>query len=146
MIGLEELRERVVGRALPGGTYRAEGYEGWLGADAMLAPPTGDELHPIFIFHAAVRGVGYSIGELFELLDCPMADGPMLGEMDIIQSRALRAGEAFEVSPTITAVERKRGRSGTFDLVTAEVRIVDAAGDDAATLRNTYVCPRREGR
>ena len=100
----------------------------------------------MMVFHATVRAVAYTIEELFALLDCPMEDGPMLGGMDLTQDRPLRVGASYEVRPTITGVERKSGRSGTFDLVATrfDVREAGAADDDiAATLVNTYVCPRR---
>ena len=148
MITVEALREKVVGRELDGGTWTPEHYEAFLAAECMLAPPPepGGELHPMMVFHATVRAVAYTIEELFALLDCPMEDGPMLGGMDLTQDRPLRVGATYEVRPTITGVERKSGRSGTFDLVATrfDVREAGAADDDiAATLVNTYVCPRR---
>ena len=144
MIGLDELRDRVLGRGLEGGTWTPLDYEAWLAADAMLAPPPQDgEMHPMMVFHATVRAVAYTIGELFELFDCPLEDGPMLGEMDLHQQRPLRVGETYAVQPTIVDVTRKEGRSGTFDLIATEFVVRGEDSEPAATLRNTYVCPRR---
>ena len=146
MIDLEDLRSRVVGRELEGGTWTPEHHEAWLAADVMrTAPPEpGDQLHPMMVFHATVRAVGYTIAELFALLDCPMEDGPMLGAMDLTQHEPLRSGRSYSVHPRIESVERKHGRSGTFDLVATRFDVRDEAdGTTAAVLTNTYVCPRR---
>jgi hydroxyacyl-ACP dehydratase HTD2-like protein with hotdog domain len=97
----------------------------------------------MMVFHATVRAVAYTIGELFELFDCPLEDGPMLGEMDLHQHRPLQVGETYAVQPTIVDVVRKEGRSGTFDLIATEFVVRGDDGEAAATLRNTYVCPRR---
>lgn len=144
MTSLEELRARLVGLDLAGGQWTPEDYEAWLAADAMGAVMSGDgQLHPMMVFHATVRGVGYSIGELFELFECPMSDGPMLGGMDLQHHRPLRVGTTYAVRPRIVSVDRKSGRTGTFDLIATEFVVSEPDGTVAATLRNTYVCPRR---
>jgi len=144
VIDLEDLRTRLVGRELAGGEWTPEGYEAWLAADAMGSPPPDDgTLHPMMVFHATVRAVDYTIGELFELFECPMEDGPMLGEMDLHHHRPLRVGTTYAVRPRIVSVDRKSGRSGTFDLIATEFAVAEPDGTVAATLRNTYVCPRR---
>ena len=66
-----------------------------------------------------------------------------IGEMDLRQHRPLQVGETYAVQPTIVDVVRKEGRSGTFDLIATEFVVRGDDGEPAATLRNTYVCPRR---
>ena len=67
----------------------------------------------------------------------------MLGEMDLHHHRPLRVGTTYAVRPRIVSVDRKSGRSGTFDLIATEFAVAEPDGTVAATLRNTYVCPRR---
>lgn len=142
---LGALRDRLVGRELPVGAYTVRPFEAWLTADAMLAPPpSGDRLHPMHVFLASLQGVGYSIQDLFDLVECRLEDGPMIGAMDLRQDRALRVGETLTVRSRITDVERKHGRSGVFDRMTIEITVEDSAGDLVGRVENIFIYPRPE--
>jgi acyl dehydratase len=144
VIDIDELRADLLGRALPAGAFRVPPHEAWLTADALGSPPLPDGvLHPMYVWYASMRGVGYTIEELFELVGSTAADGPMLGETDITHLRALRVGEELRVSATIADLVRKQGRSGTFDLLRLSIEVRD--GDDllVGTVVNTIVFPRR---
>jgi hypothetical protein len=119
-------------RKLPGGTYV-------ISADAArrLDAIVGGDAGPLWAFVAATGGLGVSIAELFALVDCDMADGPMLGEWEVELARPLEIEREYRVAAEIVSMERKHGRSGTFDLLR-----VRAALDDAATCTMTYVVPR----
>lgn len=144
MIDLDELRRRLVGLELPVGTYRVPPHEAWLTADAFGSPPLPDgSLHPMFVFLASLAGVGYDIPHLWDLAGVTTDDGPMIGEMDLEQHRALRVDEVLTVHSTITDVVRKQGASGTFDALTVEVRLVDESGATVGRVRNTHIYPRR---
>lgn len=142
---LKSLRERLVGRDLPVGSWTVSGYEAWLTADAMMAPPPADDrLHPMHVFLASVQGAGYSIQDLFDLVDCRVEDGPMIGAMDLYQHRPLRVNEPMTVRSRILEIERKRGRSGVFDRLTIEITVEDADGDAVGRVENIFIYPRPE--
>ncbi len=143
--GIETLRARLVGRELPVGSYTVSGYEAWLTADAMLAPPPADDrLHPMHVFLASLQGVGYSIQDLFDLVACRLEDGPMIGAMDLRQHRAMRVGEHLAVRSRILDIERKHGRSGVFDRMTIEITVEDAEGETVGRIQNVFIYPRPE--
>jgi hypothetical protein len=143
-VDVEVLRDRLVGRELETGSYTVAPHEAWLTADCIHAPPVADRaLHPVHVFLSSLVGVGYAIGDLLDLAEVRPEDGPMLGETEVTQRRALRVGEPLTVTSTIAEVVRKRGRSGVFDLVTVEVALHDATSAPVGTVRNTYVYPRR---
>ncbi len=146
MIELEDLRERLLGAELPVGTYRVRPYEAWLTADCLGTTTTGEGLHPIHVFLSTLVGVGYEIGELWDLVGATAEDGPMIGETDLEQVRPLRADETLTVRSTITDIVRKEGGSGTFDIVTVEITLTDADGHRVGRVANAYIYPRRTPR
>lgn len=142
---LVTLRNRLVGRDLPVGSWTVSGYEAWLTADAMLAPPPSDDrLHPLHVFLASLQGVGYSIQDLFDLVECRLEDGPMIGAMELHQQRAMRIGEQLTVRSRILDIERKHGRSGVFDRLTIEISVEDTDGHTVGRVENIFVYPRPE--
>lgn len=145
MIPIEELQERLVGLELPSGTVTFEAYEAWIVHRTIDAPPAPEELlHPAFVFYAGLRGAGYPIGHLFELVACPPEDGPMIGEMDLRQHRSARVDEELHVASRIVSIDRKSGRSGTFDVMRVRIEVTGADRDPVGTLDNVFVYPRRE--
>ncbi|MTD13413.1 hypothetical protein GIS00_05575 [Nakamurella sp. YIM 132087] len=148
MIGIDELRAELLATELPDGEFRIEGYESWLFTDCTAATPdvrsalAPGTAHPMLMFVAGMRGVGYTVEGLFALAHCAMEDGPMIAGTDVRQLRGLRVGETVTVSSRITAVDRKSGRSGTFDLLTVEHGITAADGEPVGTLVDTLMCPR----
>jgi acyl dehydratase len=141
---LADLRARLVGLELPEGRFRVLEHEAWLHADALGSPalPEGI-LHPMYVFNAALSGLGIGIEELFGMAGVAMDEGPMGGEMDMRQLRPLRVGEPLTVRGRIVRLDRKHGASGTFDLMTAELTLTDAAGEVVGIVTNGYVLPRR---
>ena len=119
--------------ALPGGTFTIPA-EAVPRLDAIVG---GDAL-PLWAFMAATGGMGVSIEELFAKFGCTMEDGPMLGEWAVEFEQDLEPGREYTVRSDILGVERKHGRSMTFDLVR-----VRTALEGAATCELTYVVPRR---
>lgn len=144
MRDLEELRTELVGRDLPAGRYVVAEYQAWLHADALGSPsmPAG-VLHPMWIFNAALSGLGITVEELFALGGVAMDDGPMGGELDLRQHRPLRVGEEVTVRGCIEDLERKHGSRGTFDLMTARLEVVADDGEVIGVVRNGYILPRR---
>lgn len=142
---LDELRDRLVDHELPVGRYRVTGHEAWLTADVMLAPPPVDErLNPMHVFLASLQGVGYSIQDLFDLVECRLEDGPMIGAMDLRQDRAMRVNEELTVRSRILDIERKHGRSGVFDRMTIEITVEDGTGAPVGRVENIFIYPRPE--
>lgn len=119
--------------ALPGGRFTIpEGGPERL--DAIVGGDTG----PLWAFMVATGGLGVTIEELFALLDCTMADGPMLGEWAVEYHGDFEAGRSYDVRAEIVDQRSKDGRSGRFDLVR-----MDAVIEGTATCHFTYVIPRR---
>lgn len=144
MIDIDELRAQLVGRELPAGSFRVPAHEAWLTADALGAPPLPDGvLHPMYVWYASMRGVGYTIEELFAMVGSVAADGPMLGETQITPGRALRVDEELRVTARVLDLVRKQGRSGTFDLLKLSIEVRDADDHPVGTVVNTLVFPRR---
>jgi hypothetical protein len=145
MIAIEELQERLVGLELPAGTVTFEEYEAWIAARALGSPPLPDgALHPAFVFYAGLRGAGYPIGHLFDLVACAPEDGPMIGEMDLRQHRSPRVGEELHVTSRIVSIDRKHGRSGTFDVMRVRIDVRTGDGEAIGSLDNVFVYPRRD--
>lgn len=144
MIALEELRERVVGHRFPDGRFTIPAHEAWLTADALHSPELPDGIaHPMYFYYVGLVGMGISLDELFALVDSSAADGPMFGELEIRQGRALRVGEEFRITGEILSVERKEGGSGVFDIVTFQLDLHDASGLEVGGTVNSFIFPRR---
>ncbi len=141
---MSDYQDRV-GYQLPGGRYRVSEHERWLANDAMCAPQTDDDLlHPMFLYFAAIRGMGCTLEAFFRLFDASADDGPMLGENEISQIRPMRTNEEYVVRAHVTDVKRKSSRRvGTMDLVTARFEI--SRGDDEliGTCSSVFIFPRK---
>lgn len=137
--------DALVGMDMPGGGFVAEGYEDWLLRDVVVAPHGDDgELHPLWAFIASVRTMGITLERLFELCGSSSADGPMLAGCHIEFAKAFRADQPYSVTASISDAVRKHGRrAGTFDVVTVDVEITDPDGAAVASVRDSYVFPRR---
>lgn len=139
--------QRLVGHRLPGGVARIQHYEDWLLRDAVGAPPpAGDGIaHPTTVFLAAQANVGLDLDDLFALFGATSADGPLLGEWSMDCAEPLRLLTDYAVSCTVERVARKRGRrTGVFDLVTVVIELTGPDERVHATVRPTYVFPRKE--
>lgn len=145
MIDLDELRTEVVGRAFPEGSFTIPVHEAWLTADAVASPPLPDGVaHPMYVYYAALCGMGIDLDTLFDWVGSSAEDGPMFGEARIDQHRPLRVGETLAVHGEITDVDRKSGRSGTFDIVGFRLDLRDDAGELAGVSTNSFIFPRRD--
>lgn len=145
MTDFETLHERVVGQRFPEGAFTISASEAWLTADAVGSPPLPDGVaHPMYVYYAGLAGMGLSLDELFALVGATAADGPMFGEAQLEFVRPLRIGETVTVQGSITDVVRKTGvKTGTFDIVTFRLELVDADGAPAGAAVNSFIFPRR---
>jgi len=142
---LPERLRRLPGTRLTPGDIRIPASEsaqldGVLGSSAQLG-----ELHPVYAYIATQRGIGISVAELCELADFDVADGPMLGSVDLRFAGALRPDTDYRVEGTIVDIIRKQGRAaGVFDLLLFEETLADADGAVVASSLVSFVLPRRE--
>lgn len=144
MIDVETLHEEVVGARFPDGSFTIPAHEAWLTADALHAPGLPDGIaHPMYVYYAGIVGMGLTLDELFAMVHAAADDGPMFGELQVDQRRPLRVGESFTVRGEITDVVRKRGGSGTFDIVTFTLDLLDERDELAGSTTNAFVFPRR---
>lgn len=133
-----------VGRALPGGEYTIHPWRAWLLADTLLVEPDDAVAHPVMAWMAAVGGMGLSWDDLFAWFGSSSADGPMFGEHQTTLHARVRVGATYRISGQITSVDRKVGRSGTFDVVGYQMELHDTSeGTHVATCWNSLVLPRR---
>lgn len=144
MIDIDQLREDVVGRRFPDGSFTIPAHEAWLTADALASPPLPDGIaHPMYAWYAGLVGMGVTLDELFAMVGSSAAEGPMFGELEVEQHRPPRIGETFTVTGEITDVARKSGGSGTFDIVTFRLEL-RAEGDElVGASENAFIFPRR---
>ncbi|WP_235831334.1 hypothetical protein [Gordonia zhaorongruii] len=132
----------MVDVSLPGGRYTLAPWQGWLVADALGDDPGDTDPHPVLAWMASVGGMGLTWDELFAWFGATAEDGPMFGEHRTTLHTALTYG-TFDVAGRITSVDRKSGRSGTFDIVGYELELW-RSGDRVATCWNSLVLPRKE--
>ena len=141
----EELRGRVVGHELPGGSFSVAEHERFLSHDAMLAPPLpGDLLHPVWILLGALRGMGVTIEELVAVADARPSDGVLFGSTRMDQLVPLRAGVEYRVRGEVTDLTRHHGkRAGTMDRMTFALTISEGDGTLCAVSEQTFLILRR---
>jgi hypothetical protein len=137
----------VIGHEFPGGEFTVAPYEHWLTCDAVGAPPSRDGVaHPMYVYYAALGGMGIGLDELFALVGATADDGVMFGEATIDVAQPLRVGATYRVSGSVTDVVRKSGRrAGVFDVVTFALDVSDDGGSVVGTSTNSFVFPRRGG-
>ncbi|MEM8682193.1 MAG: hypothetical protein AAGF72_02115 [Pseudomonadota bacterium] len=137
----------LAGFRFPGGDYRIQPHRHWLACDAIGADPRAftDVAHPLFVYYAAVGGMGMSLESLFDLCGAgPDTPQPMLGETSLEIDTPLRVGETYRVSGTIEEVRRRSGqRIGSMDLITAVFVLQQADGKAQARCRIVFVFPRQ---
>ena len=74
----------VVGWEFPGGRFTIEPYEHWLMCDAVGAEPSRSGIaNPMFVYYAALGGMGVSLDDLFAKVGATADDGVMFGEAAI---------------------------------------------------------------
>lgn len=136
----------VVGHRFAGGRFTVAPFEHWLTCDAVGAEPTREGVaHPMFVYYAALGGMGIDLDELFALVGATADDGVMFGEATIDVATPMTVGATYEVQGTITDVVRKSGRrAGVFDVVTFALDVLDESGTVVGTSTNSFVFPRRD--
>lgn len=141
----EELRRRVVGTELPGGTFSVAEYERWLTHDAFQSPPLPDgTLHPGWILLGALRGMGMTLEELTSIADA--GEGTLFGETELEQHQPLRTGVTYAVRGAVTELQRRDSRRiGTMDLMTFRIDITDPSGALVAVSVQVFIIPRKGG-
>jgi hypothetical protein len=139
----------LVGYRFPGDDYRIAAHRHWLACDTIGAEPTQytQVAHPLFVYYAAIGGMGMSLESFFELCGCgPDSPQPMLGETTLELQEPLHIGADYRVSGTIKEVKRREGRrTGVMDLITAGFEIATPKGDLRASCGMVFVFPRRAG-
>ncbi|HEY0117542.1 MAG TPA: hypothetical protein VGC04_02055 [Cellulomonas sp.] len=143
---LDELRRRVVGTALPGGTFTVQDYERYLSHDAMQAPPLPDGLlHPAWILLGSLREKGMSTEDLVALAGATADDGVLGGELTFDQREPLRTGVDYRVTGAVTDLTRRHGkRAGAMDMLTFELTVSEPGGRICATSTQTFLILRRK--
>jgi hypothetical protein len=139
---IEDLQQRLAGRELPRGKVRLEPHEVWLGDEAMLAGHEQAQLSPTWVLVAALRGMGLTLDELVGLADSTTADGVLFGELGIEEFFPLEVERDYTVTGEIGGIARRNGRSGTFDILSFELSILDAAGDRHGAVSCSFILPR----
>ena len=131
------------GTQLPGSTYVVSADDDRRYAEVVASTPATDgTVDPLWGFLGALTGTGLGIEGLFALADCDVErDGPMLGGFDLELDRQLHADVPYRVDASVLSLDRKAGRSGTFDLMRVRATLSDEGGV-AATCTTTYVVPR----
>jgi hypothetical protein len=138
----DELRRRVVGRPLPGGTFSVAEYERWLSHDALQSPPLPDGvLHPVWVLLGALRGMGLTLEELTAIADG--GEGSLFGETELEQREPLRSDVVYSVRGSITDLVRRQTRKmGIVDFLTFRLEILEPGGALAAASTQVFILPR----
>jgi hydroxyacyl-ACP dehydratase HTD2-like protein with hotdog domain len=83
------------------------------------------------------------VADLLARADFAIEDGPLLGSCGLAFATPLRVGVPYDVVGEIVDVERKQGRSGTFDVLRFRERLLDAVGTEVASATNVFILPRQ---
>jgi hypothetical protein len=137
--------EHLAGTSLPEGTFTISDLEDEQLREVLHAPPSQSGVaHELWAYIATQRGIGISVADLCRIAQFDIADGPMLGSTELEYSSAMRIGTRYRVEGEVLGVERKHGRSGTFDVMRYRERLL--SGDDLiASATSTFILPRRGG-
>jgi hypothetical protein len=133
------------GTPLPEGTFTITAEEDRQLGEALGSPPSDGTPHPVWAYIATQRGIGISVADLCALAEFDVADGPMLGTVDMTYARPLELGVEYRVTGEVVGIERKHGRkAGTFDIMTYRERLIAPDGTEAASSTNTFILRRPE--
>ena len=136
---------RFIGHRFPDGRYTVDPGKHALFLRAVDGlPSAAGRAHPIMHFIATHAGKGMTFAELMTLVGAPLDAGALFGEEDLEIIRPLAVGETVTVRGGIVGAARKSGaQTGSFDTLTTEVELVDAAGQVACRSLETYIIPRK---
>jgi hypothetical protein len=133
------------GTLLPEGTFTITAEADRELGEALGSAPSAGAPHPVWAYIATQRGIGISVADLCALADFDVADGPMLGSVEMAYARPLELDVEYRVVGEVVDIERKHGRkAGTFDVMTYRERLIAPDGAEAASSTNTFILPRRE--
>jgi hypothetical protein len=137
--------EDLAGRTLPAGSFTITPEEQERLVAALGREATNGDPHPIWAYIATQRGIGIGVAELCALADFDVADGPMLGSVELSWAAPLELGVEYTVTGEVVGIERKHGRkAGTFDILTFRERLLAPSGEEVAAATNTFILPRRD--
>lgn len=144
MIELDALRAELDGRELPGAELTVEGYESALADYALLAAPSEDGAHPLWLLILAMRGMGISVDQLCELAGKGPADTLLFGNCEIVQHRPVTVDRRYRMVAVAGPVNRKTSRGGgSLDFVPVKVTVHDAErGDEVGVVCNDFIFKR----
>jgi hypothetical protein len=131
------------GTTLPAGMFTITAEEDARLAQALESPPGARSPHPAWAYIATQRGIGISVADLCALADFDVAEGPMLGSVDIDLDGALELDVPYTVTGEIVDLVRKEGKSGTFDILTFREHLSTPDGVRVASTTNAFILPRR---
>jgi hypothetical protein len=133
----------LAGTSLPEGKFTIAAVEDEQLRELLGAGPSRSGVaHPLWAYIATQRGIGISVADLCRIAQFDIADGPMLGSTELEYSSTMRVGTPYRVDGEVLGVERKHGRSGTFDVMRYRERLL--SGDDLiASATSTFILPRR---
>ncbi|MCZ8130286.1 MAG: hypothetical protein O9284_03165 [Steroidobacteraceae bacterium] len=135
------LARRLCGRALPGSDFVLPDSD--VPTVAALARSGSTEPHPVFAVVESLRNLGFSIADLCALCEFDLADGPLLGELDVEFEQPLRAGARYLSSGTIESYERIPSRRlGVVDRLAFRVTLATPDGAPVAHVRYRWLLPR----
>lgn len=135
------LARRLCGKELPGGEFVITEPEASIVGE--LVQTASAHSHPILACIGSLRTLGFSIGEMCALCDFDLADGPLLGELDVEFDEPVRAGIRYVASGTIESYERVASRRlGHIDKLCFRVSLVTSDGSPVARVRYTWLLPR----
>jgi hypothetical protein len=101
--------------------------------------------HPIWAYFATQRGIGASVADICALADFDVADGPMLGSVEVDYLAPLALDTEYRVTGQALGIDRKVGaKTGTFDILAYQLALEAPDGTTVATVTNTFILPRRE--
>lgn len=104
----------------------------------------GTRAHPALAFVIAQSAMGVSVAELLALCDFRVEDGPMLVQLDLDFTSPLQTGVAYTVNGQIISLTRKPSRAfGFADSLVFELHLTTPSAGRVATVRNTWILPRR---
>jgi hypothetical protein len=137
--------EHLAGTELPAGSFTITPEEQERLVAALGREGVGGDPHPIWAYIATQRGIGIGVAELCALAEFDVADGPMLGSVELAYSAPIELGIEYTVTGEIVGIERKQGRkAGAFDVLTFRERLVAPGGAEVASATNTFILPRRD--
>ncbi|HET6506998.1 MAG TPA: hypothetical protein VFG42_09425 [Baekduia sp.] len=132
------------GTPLPPGTFTITPEENRRLAGVLGADPEDTTAHPLWAYVATQRGIGIGVADLCALADFDVADGPMLGSVDMELRAPLAVGVEYRVTGEVLSIVRKEGRkTGPFDIMTYRERLLDGDGAEVVSTTNTFILPRR---